>query len=96
MMMLKRRTLDIKRLVKNEEKNRRKWTKDKNIFVFLMQHLSYSSHPTLNIIRNEITKITVELCFFYKESSLLQIGKSTCCSESFLIFRDASTQFLIS
>lgn len=72
MIMLKRRTLDIKRLVKNEEKNRRQWTKDKNIFVLLMQHPSYSSHPTLNIIRNKITKITVKLCFFMKRVPCLK------------------------
>ena len=39
--------------------------------------------------------IAIKRGFFYKESSLFQIDKILCRSRSFLIFRGASTRFLI-
>ena len=37
--------------------------------------MPYSTHPVLNEIRTEITRITINL-FLYKESFLLKIGKN--------------------
>ena len=42
--------------------------------------MPYSTHPVLNEIRTEITRITINL-FFYKESFLLKIDKNVYSSK---------------
>ena len=66
-----------------------------NIKVSSVQSLLSSSHLVLNKIRTEVIQVTVKLLFYMKKVFLFQVDMVFCSSKSFLIFRVASTPFLI-